>query len=281
MLKLSSAVSTGIVLRYQAARRIAFDAGAVLMQHLGQIQSYTMKSSSADLVTVADRASEALILAGLRAAFPDDPIVGEETDGQAGARARQGEVEAAEFAWCVDPLDGTTNYFHGYPSFAVSIGLLWRGQPAAGIVHAPARKETFAGGLGIPPTKNGVPIGISKTAELSRALVASGFPYDREAKADRLLAVLRRVLTNTHGFRRAGSASLDMCDLACGRLDGYYEWHLSPWDVAAGHAIVEAAGGRITNDQGAAHALFAGNTVATNGAIHDALLDLLRGSPDL
>lgn len=262
--------------RLQVARQAALQAGDVLMRHLGRTSLFEEKGSSVDLVTAADRESEALVYEALTRAFPSDPICREEADGRDGARARRAEIEAADFAWCVDPLDGTTNFVHAVPVFAVSIGLLAKGRPVLGVVHGPAIRETFIGGAGVPATRNFAPIAVSRVSTLSGALIATGFPYDRRARIDALLAALRGVLMSCQGVRRAGAAALDLCNVACGRFDGYYEVGLSPWDSAAGQAIVEAAGGRVTAFDGSPHDLFAARTVASNGLIHDELAKILQ-----
>ncbi len=269
-----------IVRRLHVARQAAEAAGQVLLRYYGRLEGFEAKANELDLVTIADQESETLVAKLLQASFPTDLILQEESDGRDGAATRQSAIQTAEFAWCVDPLDGTTNFVHGYPAFCVSIGLLHHGLPALGVVHAPARKETFIGGLGVPATLNVHPIHVSRTAALERSLVATGFPYNRRQRLDFLLPRLGRVLSHAHGVRRAGSAALDLCDVACGRLDAFYESSLSPWDLAAGHAIVSAAGGNMSNEAGGPHDVFAGETVASNGLVHDALRALLNADSD-
>ena len=261
--------------RMHVARRVAAEAGSILLRHLGTLGGYEQKRSSIDLVTVADRESEAFIAGALRARFPEDSLCLEEADGREGIGARRAELDAASFAWCVDPLDGTTSFVHGYPAFAVSIGLLHHGRPVLGVVHAPARRETFAGGVGIPATKDHHPITVSSTRSLDRALLGTGFPYDRRQRVDEILAVIRRALLVCHDLRRSGSAALDLCDVAAGRLDGFFEQTLAPWDLTAGHAIIEAAGGTLSSYRGAPHDVFAGDTVASNALIHAELIQLV------
>ncbi len=262
--------------RRHAAQRLAVDAGATLLEHAGRIE-FEAKLNAQDLVTAADRASEALILERLQRLFPDDGVVAEESDGKEGASRRQADLRAAPFAWCVDPLDGTTNFVHGYPSWAVSIGLLAHGRPVLGVVFAPARKELFVGGIDHPSTLGGNPIRVSRAPSLDRALVATGFPPNRRERVDVLLPVVRRVLLECHGIRRAGAAALDLCDVAAGRLDAYYEWGLAPWDVVAGQAIVESAGGRVSATDGGAHDPFAGSILASNGVLHADAVRLVTG----
>jgi myo-inositol-1(or 4)-monophosphatase len=260
--------------RLKIALRAAEQAGAVLMRHDGRLQGFDEKSPI-DLVTDADRESEAVVLTELRAAFPDDVVLAEERDGRAGAQALRARVAAIPFAWAVDPLDGTTNFAHTHRNFCVSIGLLQHGRPVLGVVLAPARRELFVGGEGLTATCNGQPIRVSAVATLAKALLATGFPYDRRERLPQLLTWLSRALKRSHDIRRGGSAALDLCEVACGRLDGFFEVGLQPWDLAAGQAIVTAAGGMVTAFDGSAHDLFAANTLASNGQIHAELVSLV------
>lgn len=264
--------------RLKIALRAAEQAGAVLMAHLGNLRGYDEKSP-VDLVTDADRASESCILAELRGAFAGDAVLAEERDGRAGAVSLRDHVLHLPWCWVVDPLDGTTNFAHGQLQFAVSIGLLHHGRPWLGVVLAPARREIFVGGVGVAATLNGQPLHVSQVDRLERALLATGFPYDRRQRLPQLLGWLGRALQHAHCVRRAGSAAMDLCDVAAGRLDGFYEPGLQPWDTCAGHAILEAAGGRLSDFAGSDHDLFAGATVASNRLIHDQLLDVITRPP--
>ena len=261
------ALQVALSARLKVALRAAEEAGAILMSHLGHLTRIDNKSPI-DLVTVADRDSEARILSELCSAFPDDRVLAEERDGADGAAALAGEVAALPFCWLVDPLDGTTNFAHGYPQFAVSMGLLHYGQPVLGVVLAPARREIFVGGLGVRATCNGRMIRVSKVDALASALLATGFPYDRRERLPQLLHWLGGALMAAHGVRRAGSAALDLCELAAGRLDGYYEVGLAPWDVCAGQAIVAAAGGMVSDFGGGEHDLFGRQVLVSNGLLH-------------
>lgn len=263
-----------LVRRLQLAKRLARQAGGVLLDHYGHIERYDEKGR-ADLVTVADRASEALISEGITQAFPSDRQLREESDGVEAIDRLADELRAAEFTWCVDPLDGTTSFVHTYPVFAVSIGLLSRGKPVLGVVFAPKRSELFVGGVGIPARLNGQPISASKTPSLSRSLIATGFHPELRNNLEAMLAPIGRVLTHSHGIRRAGAAALDLCDVACGRVDAFFELGLSPWDVAAGHAIVEAAGGMISGFSSVEHDVFRRETLASNGLVHEELRELM------
>jgi myo-inositol-1(or 4)-monophosphatase len=264
-----------LALRAHAAETIARRAGRVVLGHLGRLDGYGEKSPI-DLVTIADRESEVLVAEALQALFPDDLRILEEQDGFAGARARRDAVAAADFAWFVDPLDGTTNFVHGFPLFAVALGLTFRGRVVFGVVHAPALDETYVGGLGHAATLNGKPIRVSTVPTMSRALVATGFPYDRRERLDALLEPVRRVILAAHDVRRAGAATLDLCGVAAGRFDAFFEEGLSPWDVVAGQAIVEAAGGRVSAYDRGPHDVYGRNVLASNGALHDALASLVR-----
>lgn len=267
--------------RLKIALRAAEQAGAVLMRHFGKLERFEEKSP-VDLVTVADRESEATVLSELRSAFPHDAILAEETDGPAGAKAMRARVPSLPWCWVVDPLDGTTNFAHSHPNFNVSIGLLHFGAPVLGVVLAPARRELFVGGVGIPATCNGAPIHVSRVPTMATSLVATGFPYDRRRRLPQLLAWLGRALERSHCVRRGGAAALDLCDVAAGRLDAYYEIGLQPWDVAGGAAILHAAGGMTSDFRGAPLDLFAARSLASNGLVHAELVDLVTGpgAPD-
>ena len=228
--------------------------------------SATNKGLRRDLVTEADKASEAAILDLLRRERPGDAIIAEET----AARAATGRR-----TWIVDPLDGTVNFAHGIPVFAVSIGLVVDGAPTVGVIHAPILRELFAGEAGGRATLNGAPIRVSSTAAVADAVLATGFAYDIENLADDNLATVIRVSKAARGIRRLGSAAMDLAWVAAGRLDGFWELHLSPWDVAGGAAIVRAAGGRITDLAGGEDWLFGRHLAATGGGIHDELLTLV------
>jgi myo-inositol-1(or 4)-monophosphatase len=266
-------VRAAVAARLKVALRAAEQASATLLRFAGRVA--VVEKSAIDLVTEADRAAEEQILAELRACFGDDTVLAEERDGDDGCAALRGHVSQIPWCWAVDPLDGTTNYTHGQLNFAVSIGLLRHGQPVLGVVAAPARREVFVGGLGVRATCNGQPIHVSACRKIDRALLGTGFPYDRRERLDELFRPLRAALMRSHGVRRAGSAAIDLCELAAGRLDGFWERGLHPWDLAAGAAIIAAAGGKLSGYDGGAHDLFAGRTVASNGALHCAVLDLL------
>lgn len=224
-----------------------------------------------DVVTETDRAVEALVVARLRHAFPDHLIVGEEGSGGKGpARPQPGQ-----YAWYLDPIDGTTNFAHRHPHFAVSLAMARDDELLLGIVADPLRGETFAGLRGQGATLDGAAIRVSAVGELGQALLATGLPYDRRDHADFYLGIIKSFVLRAQGIRRAGSAALDLCYLACGRFDGYWEWKLSPWDSAAGVLIVREAGGIVTDFHGGPFDLYGTETLATNGRLHDAMIAVL------
>ena len=251
-----------------AAREIAQQAGEIVAEGWGRTQAITYKRGRTDMLTEVDRKSEEFIVRALSQAFPADAIIAEEgsSRGTRGARRR----------WLVDPLDGTTNFVHGLPIFAVSIGLEVEGELAAGVVRAPALGWEFAARVGEGATKNGHTIRVSSTGELRDALCVTGFPYDRQTNPENNFANWETFQRNAQGVRRLGAAALDLCFVACGWLDGYWEYRLSPWDLAAGVVIAREAGARVTNFAGGAFDVDRAEVVCSNGKIHDGMLSLLR-----
>jgi len=223
-----------------------------------------------DFVTDVDRASEALIAEALTRDVPGSRVVGEELTPELAA---PGEV-----VWIVDPLDGTTNYLHGYPQYAVSIGCAVRGELCAGVVHDVPRdvayRATTGGGAWVGDER----LAVSTLREPNRALVGTGFPFKDQALLDVYLRQFAAVMANTSGIRRAGAAALDLVDLAAGRFDGFWELSLAPWDVAAGVVLVREAGGHVTRLDGSERVLGHGAIVAGNPAMHRWLVDLLRNA---
>ncbi len=249
----------------RVATAAATRAGALLRERYGRRQQVSFKSEI-DLVTAVDREAEGLIVAILRDAFPEHGIIAEESPATPGR---------GDHRWYVDPLDGTTNFAHGFPQFAVSIALERGEDVVLGLVHDPLREETFLATRGGGARLNGAPIGVSDVASLGRSLVASGFPYDVRQRVDFYDAFWREALRRAQGVRRVGSAALDLCYVACGRFDAFWEWKLHAWDVAAGCLIVEEAGGRVTDLIGGPHRLTGGQTAASNGRVHGELLGML------
>lgn len=248
-----------------AMSAIAREAGALLMQYFHQGLKIEYKGD-ADLVTAADRASEVLIRERIRAQFPTHDVLGEE----------QGLSDSgSEYRWYVDPLDGTTNFAHGYPVFCVSMALEHRSggvaERIAGVVYDPTRDEIFTAEKGKGALLDGEPIHVSKAAQLKECLLATGFPSHKRHKNPNI-HFYHQITLRTHGVRRAGSAALDLCNVASGRFDGFWEFNLNPWDTAAGVLIVEEAGGKVTRYDGSPFELNSRETLASNGLLHDALL---------
>jgi myo-inositol-1(or 4)-monophosphatase len=247
-----------------AAGEIAREAGALLMRHFERVR--VEYKGDYDVVTEADRSSEALIVERLSARFPHHSIVAEEGSG----------VErGSDFVWYVDPLDGTTNFAHTFPAFAVSMGLEHRGELLAGIVYDPLHEELFAAEKGSGAFLNQRPIRVSGATRLDESLLATGFP-SRKRHADVNVYFYHQAAMLAHGVRRAGSAALDLCYVAAGRLDGFWEFGLNPWDTAAGLLIAAEAGGRCTDMRGRPCRLRGRTIAVTNGLIHEELLTLFR-----
>lgn len=234
------------------------------------------KRTSIDLVTEADRASEALCRSAVAATFPDDEFLGEE-GGLISARAASSGSDVSRWRWVVDPLDGTTNFVHGVLRFCVSIGVMWGDETLVGVVHHPASRTTWSARRGRGAWCEGRRLRVTSARTLAESLLATGFPYDRATRAPELLAPARRCLEQARGLRRMGSAAMDLVDVARGSFDGFWESDLSPWDLAAGVLLVREAGGRVTGYGGAPFDLDAGHLVATNGLVHDALIALVAG----
>ncbi len=252
------------------AQSIAREAGAILRDRFGQPHDVRFKGPI-DMVTEADQASEALISERLRAAFPDHDLLGEE-----GAR---GSTSNSPYRWVIDPLDGTTNFTHGLPTFAVSIGLENDGAPMVGVVYDPMRDEMFVAKRGAGATLNGQPLHVAATSELFRALLVTGFSYTMELRALQA-EIWRDFLTRVQAIRQTGSAALNLCYIAAGRLDGYWERGISPWDVAAGALMVIEAGGVVTSMTGGAYRSDDREILASNGFLHDELLTVIATHPD-
>jgi myo-inositol-1(or 4)-monophosphatase len=240
---------------------IAREAGALLMGYFHQHVKIEYKGD-VDLVTIADRKSEALILERIRAKWPAHDVLGEE-----GARIETG----SDYKWYVDPLDGTTNFAHGFPVFCVSLAIDYKGKRVAGVLYDPTRDELFSAELGSGAYLNGERMHVSATSNLAECLVATGFPSHKRHKNPNIF-FYHQITLKTHGVRRAGSAALDLANVASGRFDGFWEFNLNPWDTAAGVLIVEEAGGRVTDFSGGPFQLNSRETVATNAIVHEALL---------
>ena len=240
-------------------------AGKIIRANFGKEQKVTKKGLF-NLVTEIDKASEKAVIELILKNFPDHSILAEESPAVMGSGCR----------WIIDPIDGTTNFAHGFPIVSVSFGFEKDGRLEMGGVLDPFRKELFFAERGKGATLNGKRIHVSKTKTLEESLLATGFPYDRDKDPDPYLGMLRVFLTRIQGIRRGGSAAIDLCYVACGRFDGYYEMKLSPWDKAAGMLIVEEAGGKLTDFSGNPLTLSGLQNLATNGLIHPVMLKALK-----
>jgi myo-inositol-1(or 4)-monophosphatase len=225
-----------------------------------------------DLVTATDREIEALIVGHLRDAFPDHLIVAEE----ASVGAVLPRPAADQYAWYLDPLDGTVNFAHGHPHFCVALALARGSELQLGIVHDAVRDETWYAQRGRGATLNGAPIRVSEVSDLGEALLETGFAYDRRTRADFYLGFVGDFLRRARDLRRAGSAALDLCYVACGRCDGFWEWSLKPWDTAAASLIVQEAGGIVSDFRGGRFDPYGDQILATNGKLHTAMLAVLE-----
>lgn len=265
---------TNLQIFLEIATEAALAAGAILQGYLGKLEdAITEKGRPGDLVTAADKASEAVVLEILRRHFPEHSILAEES-GKLGNQDN-------EFLWAIDPLDGTTNFAHQYPAFAVSIGLLVNGLPQVGVIYDPFRDELFRGAAGLGATRNRRPIRVSETSALAKSLLTTGFAYDRRETPDNNYAEFAHLTHLTQGVRRGGSAALDLAYVACGRVDGYWERGISPWDVVAGVILLQEAGGKVTAYDGSPLKIETGRILATNGYLHDSLSRELLQVPPL
>lgn len=238
------------------------EAGALLMSYFRRRIGYEYKGD-VDLVTEADRASEKFITERLRTRWPDFGIIGEE-----GTKSDLG----AEYRWLVDPLDGTTNFAHGYPVFCISIALTRGEELVAGFLYDPTRDEFFAAEQGAGAKLNGQSMQVSKTETLSESLLGTGFPSHKRHKNPNI-NFYHQLTLRSHGLRRAGSAALDLVNVACGRYDGFWEFNLNPWDTAAGVLLVREAGGAVTRFDGSPFLLNSREVLASNGLIHQELME--------
>jgi myo-inositol-1(or 4)-monophosphatase len=250
----------------QAAQEAARLAGDMLQAHRASEHSISYKGV-VDLVTESDRQSQAMIVDHLSERFPDHDFLAEED---------LSEMRGSEFCWIIDPLDGTTNFAHGFPVFSVSIALQRLGETGVGVVFDPTRGEMFTALRGSGAELNGRRISVSSTAELDRSLLATGFPYDIRESRENNLDHFVDFAVRAQAVRRCGSAALDLCYVACGRFDGFWELKLASWDVAAGLLMVAEAGGRVTDFQGGPPDSSGRETVASNGLIHDTLIQVLQ-----
>jgi myo-inositol-1(or 4)-monophosphatase len=249
------------------AVRAARSAGRILLRYFERVDQVSVQTKSHnDFVSEVDRGAEAVIIQELRRSYPDHAILAEES----GAQGR------SPFEWVIDPLDGTTNYLHGFPQFAVSIALRIRGQLECGVVYDPLREEMFTAARGQGAQLNDRRLRVASRPTLEGALIATGFPFREQRHLDAYLGMFKAMIEATAGVRRPGSAALDFAYVACGRTDGFWELGLSEWDFAAGALLVAEAGGTVTDLAGGGRHFETGNVVAGNLKLHQAMIKTLR-----
>jgi len=245
----------------------AHEAGKILMAHLGKLHATQIDNKQKfDFVTVVDKQSEKKIIDIIRAVYPDHHFYAEESQ----------KDEQGGYRWIIDPLDGTTNYIHGYPVFSVSIGLEYEGEIILGVVFDPTRDELFVAEKGKGATLNDKPIHVSSIEMPKVSLLTTGFPFRSKKYIDYYQQSFKDLFSKMSGIRRCGSVALDFCYLAAGRCDGFWEIGLSPWDVAAGYLIIKEAGGVITDFAGGDNAVWSGNVVASNGKLQDEIIKIVQ-----
>ena len=253
----------------ETAIKAARAAGAIQKERFGSSLEISHKGE-ADLVTEVDLACEETIRKILNGTYPDHAVLGEE----------KGVSGAGEYRWVVDPLDGTTNFAHAYPLFCASVALEERGRVVVGAVYDPLRDELFTATRGGGAYLNGKPIRPTSQATLENAMIATGFPYDFERRTQKALRYFTTMVHHVQAIRRDGSAALNLCYVACGRFDGFWEISLHEWDVAAGWLIIEEAGGKITGLDGAPTTMVSEEMIASNGPLHDRLVKILASVED-
>jgi myo-inositol-1(or 4)-monophosphatase len=250
----------------QTAIDLSRAAGDILNYYAGREKLVEFKGY-ANLVTIADKKSEELIIGGILGRYPTHSILAEESGvTQPGASVK----------WIIDPVDGTTNFAHGYPFYCVSIAVEENGEVLCGVVYDPVRDEMFSAGRGGGAYCNGELLQVSDVAHLSQALLITGFPYNFRERLDTIIDQFRKFLVASQAVRRGGSAALDLCYVAAGRLDGFWELNLQPWDTAAGRIILEEAGGRVTNFGGKVFSIYEKEILASNAHVHEEMLAVLK-----
>ena len=240
-----------------------------MLKHYASREKHVELKGRANLVTVADKESEALIIREIQSRFPEHAVLAEES----GLVDRETDPEHSR--WIIDPLDGTTNYAHQFPMYSVSIGFEQQGNIHCGAVYDPVRDELFTARRGGGAFLNGSSIEVSKTPELGASLLLTGFPYDFREKLERAMFLFRGFLMASQAVRRAGSAALDLCYMASGRCDGFWELDLQPWDTAAGRVILEEAGGRVSGFRGEPFSVYDKAILASNGSIHEEMMRVI------
>lgn len=263
-----------------AAVNMASKAGEYMKSKLGLAEHVQIKTNEHDLVTEVDKGTETLIRKLIQTYFPTHSILGEEgvaPGAEASARAVESVMDA-EYVWVIDPIDGTTNFVHGLPFYSVSIALAHRGEVIVGVVYDPSRDELFVAEKDKGAYLRGRRITVSQEDRLADSLIGTGFPADREKALPRALTQLSAVAPRVRNVRNAGSAALHLAYVAAGRLTGFWEENLNAWDIAAGMLLVKEAGGRVTDMDGSPYSLRVRNVAASNGRIHDELLNVLQRS---
>ncbi len=250
----------------QLALAAAREAGRIQMEHLGHSHSVEYKGDI-DPVTAVDRLCEKAVVRMISDAFPDHDILTEESPF---------EAKGSAWRWIIDPIDGTSNYFHGFPFFCISIALEIEGKVRLGIVHVPVLNETFLAEKGKGAFLNGNRISVSRNGDLNRSFLCTGFPYDVREHPDHYLSYFREFLIKCFAIRRPGSAAIDLSYLAAGRFDGFWELKLHPWDVAAASLMITEAGGKVTDLQGRPFSIYSEEILASNGLIHEQMLEIMR-----
>lgn len=249
------------------AVKAARKAGAIIVRHIDQLDQLTVEVKGRnDFVSAVDKLAEEEIIYTIQDTYPDHAILGEESGSQGDS----------DYQWIIDPLDGTTNFLHGYPQYAVSIAIAHKGAVEHGVIFDPLRNELFVASRGGGARLNDIRIRVSKANALQRALIGTGFPFRHNKNIDGYFEYLKAVMQNSHGIRRAGSAALDLAYVACGRLDGFWESDLSPWDIAAGSLLIQEAGGLVSDFDGNDRFLDSGNIIAANPKIFIALTKIIR-----
>ena len=252
----------------QIAKKLAHEAGQLALNYQEKGFRIETKDSPLNLVTEADKACEDLIIRTIRQNFPDHSIISEESGSTEGQ---------SDYKWIIDPIDGTTNFAHGHPIFSISIAVIKAGKPIIGVVEVPSLGESFWAQQGKGAFLGSKQIHVSKVNELGKALLATGFPYDREgARYKKNMELHDAFYKPSHGVRRMGSAAIDLCYVAAGRYDGFWEYDLKTWDIAAGKIILEEAGGKATNMDGSTLDPKKENLLASNGPLHNAMMEIIK-----
>ena len=250
----------------QLAIEVAKESGKLQLSHLGHIKQIEYKGET-NLVTEVDRACEKRVVERIQKAYPDHDILAEEGGGKR---------TDSEYKWIIDPLDGTTNYAHGYPLFCTSIALEYKSEIIMGVVFEPNHNELFTAEKGGGSFLNGKRISVSREEKIGRGLLATGFAYDIKKNSHNTLDHFKNVLLSAQAVRRDGVAAVDLCYVACGRYDGFWEVNLFPWDVGAGYLMVKEAGGTVTDFSEKPFSVYAKEVLATNGQIHDQMVSMLK-----